>query len=69
MSDPFERPTDQWGLIFYSSGLYRRAHTRQEWAQIADTIAAADQHVRGVLRRTTSVRPGRGIAGPPPLSR
>jgi hypothetical protein len=33
MSDPFERPTDQWGLVFYSSGLYRRAHTRQEWAQ------------------------------------
>lgn len=44
MSDPFSSPTDQWGLIFYSSGLYRRAHTRQEWAQIADAIAAADRH-------------------------
>jgi hypothetical protein len=42
MTDPFDSPTGRWGLIFYGNGLYRRAHTRLEWAQIADAIAAAD---------------------------
>jgi hypothetical protein len=50
MSDPNERPTDKWGAIFYNSGLYRRAHTRQQWAQIADAIAAADQQTRDGIR-------------------
>jgi hypothetical protein len=50
MSDLFDSPADRWGLIFYSTGLYRRAHTRQEWAHITHAIAAADR------RHTTGVR-------------
>jgi hypothetical protein len=49
MSDPFDCPADRWGLIFYGSGLYRRAHTRQEWAQIAEAIRTADlAHHNGI---------------------
>jgi hypothetical protein len=43
MTDPFDTPTDRWGQIFYGSTMNRPAHTRQEWAQIADAIRAADQ--------------------------
>jgi hypothetical protein len=50
MSDPFDGPADRWGLIFYNSGLYRRAHTRQVWAQIADAIAVADLRHRDGVR-------------------
>jgi hypothetical protein len=49
MSDPFDSPADRWGLIFYGSGLYRRAHTRQEWAQIAEATRTADLvHHKGI---------------------
>jgi len=50
MSDPFEGPADRWGFIFYNNGLYRRAHTRQKWAQIADAIAIADVRHRDGMR-------------------
>jgi hypothetical protein len=43
MTDPFDDPTGRWGLIFHGSGLYRPAHTRQEWAQLAHAIRAADR--------------------------
>ena len=42
MTDPYDGPTGRWGLIFHGSGLYRHAHTRQEWAQIVDAIRTAD---------------------------
>ena len=46
MSQPnLDGPTDQWGLIFHGSGLYRVAHSRQDWACIADAIATADAHL------------------------
>ena len=50
MSDPFDGPADRWGLIFYNSGLYRRAHTRQEWAQITHAITMADLRHRDGVR-------------------
>ena len=43
MSQPdLDGPIDRWGLIFHGSGLYRVAHTRHDWACIADAIATAD---------------------------
>ena len=43
MTDPFDDPTGRWGLIFHGGGMYRRARSRPEWAQIADAIASADR--------------------------
>jgi len=50
MTDPFDDPTGRWGLIFHGSGMYRRSHTRQEWAQIADAIRTADLLRAGTTR-------------------
>ena len=47
MSDLFDSPADRWGLIFYSSGLYRRAHTRQEWAHITHAHRPSIRAPRG----------------------
>jgi hypothetical protein len=50
MSDPFDDPTARWGLIFHSTGMYRRTHSQQEWARIAYAIGSADQRYPGHAR-------------------
>src|SRR4030095_16147815 len=50
MTDPFDDPTGRWGLIFHGSGMYRRSHPRQEWAQISDAIRTADLLRAGTTR-------------------
>jgi hypothetical protein len=61
MSQPdVDEPIDSWGLIFHGSGLYRVAHTRQDWACIADAIATAD-------RRLADAAPA--VLGQPPFVR
>ena len=61
MSQPdLDGPIEAWGLIFHGSGLYRVAHSRQEWACIADAIATADRR----LNETVGT-----VIGPPPFVR
>jgi hypothetical protein len=53
-------PIDAWGLIFHGGGLYRVAHTRQDWACIADAIATADRRLDEAAG---------ALIGPPPFVR
>jgi hypothetical protein len=49
MTETLDGPADRWGFLFYRSGLYPRAHTHQEWAQLAHAITMSDlRHRDGV---------------------